>query len=88
MSRYTVAFTVNGTVKEVDAKSVKIGNRYLQCQGRVNGDDQVVAMIPFDAVSYIVHDSVTVSLDAASGGSDADAHTVMQAVENKADTTE
>jgi|GEM_PF-2550625 len=87
MSRYTVAFDVNGTVKEVDAKSVSVGNRFLQCEGRVNGDDVVVAMLPFDAICYIAHNEVTVTLDPASGGSGADAHTVMQAVEHRADSS-
>lgn len=84
MSHYTIAFDVNGTVHEIDGKSVKIGNMFLHVNGRVNGDDQVVGMIPFESVCYVAHDSVTVSLDDLPSGEDADPATVMRAVENKA----
>lgn len=85
MPKYTVAFDVNGTVNEIDVKSVKIGNRYLRCRGRVNGDDQIIAMIPFESVEYIVHHSVTVSLDDLGGSEEASPAAVMDAVENKAE---
>lgn len=64
MSRYNVAFDVNGSVKSLQCQSVKVGNRYLQCTDETKQSDQAtVAYIPFDAVEYITHDSVTVSVE-------------------------
>jgi len=64
MARYKVAFTVNGTVHSIRCSSVKVGNMFLQCKDETAQNDQAtVGMIPFDAIDYIVHDSVTVSLD-------------------------
>lgn len=63
MAKYNVAFESGGSVHEVGAKSIKVGNMFLVCFGRVNGDDQVVAQIPFDAIQYVTHESVTVSTE-------------------------
>lgn len=66
MANYTVAFEVNGSVREITCTSTKVGNRYLQCFGNVNGDSEKVAFIPFDSVAYIVHDSISLGTAADS----------------------
>lgn len=77
MSPYTVAFDLNGTVKSLTCKQVKIGNMFLQCIGETSQNDQVVlARIPFDSVEYVSHESLTISADdlareQASGDGDA-----------------
>lgn len=54
-------FVAGGTVRSITASKVKAGNQFLICFGNVNGDDQTVAQIPFDAVECITHESVTLA---------------------------
>ncbi|MFB6138407.1 MAG: hypothetical protein ABEJ42_08760 [Halobacteriaceae archaeon] len=71
---YEVAFDVNGTVKKVDVGSVKSGNGYLRCmRDMANNDGALVAMVPLDAVEYVVHRGLTVSTSAPLGERDVDA---------------
>lgn len=65
--KYKIAFDVNGSVYTVKAESVKVGNMFLQCFAETAQNNTAkVAYVPFDAVEYIVHESVTVSSDAPS----------------------
>lgn len=63
MSSYTVAFDVDGAVRSIECKSVESGNRFLVCRDDTSRNDNVaVAHVPFDAVAYILHESVDVSV--------------------------
>lgn len=69
MVRYNVAFTVNGTIMTINVEKVKLGNRYLQCMDDTRkNDNSTVAMIPFDAVEYIVFENITLSADELATG--------------------
>lgn len=73
MAKYTVAFEVNGSVQRIHCESTKVGNRFLQCFGNVNGDSEKVAFIPFDAVEYILHDHLELAADSSTNhATDAD----------------
>lgn len=57
-----VVFESNDVMRKLTGvEKVKSGNQFLQCHGRLNGDDQVLAKIPFDAVRYIVHEDAHVT---------------------------
>ncbi|WP_440988795.1 hypothetical protein [Haloarchaeobius baliensis] len=65
MSQYEVVFDSNGTTRTLGGvEEVKAGNDFLQCYGEVNGDDQLLAKVPFDAVCYIVHEDVRLTVNA------------------------
>ncbi len=79
MARYNIAFTVNGTVRYISAKQVKLGNRYLQCTDDTVVEDQTtVAMLPFDS---IVLDSVELSPAEMASTENADPEQFMAAIE-------
>lgn len=82
MAKYKIAFTVNGSIMSINAQQVKLGNRFLQCKdGSVAEDQATVAMLPFDAIEYIVLESVSVSAGGITSTENADPETLMEAIE-------
>ncbi|MFB6138757.1 MAG: hypothetical protein ABEJ42_10570 [Halobacteriaceae archaeon] len=60
--RYDVGFDVNGTVYELTVEDVKIGNRYLHLKDdTTQKDGATVAMVPFDAIEYILSENRSLS---------------------------
>lgn len=60
MSQFEVVFEADGVMKQLSGvEKVKAGNEFLQCHGRLNGDDQVLAKLPFDAIRYVIHEDAT-----------------------------
>lgn len=66
-----VAFDANGKTMTIKAGGVKLGNQYLICQATGGGEEATssrVAMLPYDAILYIVNEKANVSAGATLPG--------------------
>lgn len=61
MSTYSVGFTADGSLKEIEVDEIKPSDGYLRCQSQIDADDELVGVFPFSSVEYVVHNEVSVS---------------------------
>lgn len=61
MAAYTVAFLADGTLQKVEVDEIKPAKGYIRCQKRIENDDELAGVFPFESIEYIVHNKLEVT---------------------------